>query len=84
MGIEHRNLNAIVVGLVCLAFFAGRAAFGATGVVNVLDHGAVGDGTTLNTGGPAEGDRRLLRRRAGRCWFPRASIAWGASSSRAM
>ena len=39
----------MIVGMVCLAFFAGRAAFGATGVVNVLDHGAVGDGTTLNT-----------------------------------
>ena len=48
-GIEHRALKEVIVRMVWLAFFAGRAAFGATGVVNVLDHGAVGDGTTLNT-----------------------------------
>ena len=48
-GIEHRALKEVIVQMVWLVFCAGRAAFGATGVVNVLDHGAVGDGTTLNT-----------------------------------
>lgn len=46
---EHRSRRAMIVGLVCLGFLAGRAAFGTTGAVRVLDHGAVGDGTTLNT-----------------------------------
>jgi polygalacturonase len=35
----------MAIGLACLGVLAGRAS----GVVNVLDHGAVGDGTTLNT-----------------------------------
>jgi hypothetical protein len=47
--IEHRTVAAVIVGMVWLAFFGERVAFGATGVVNVLDYGAVGDGITLNT-----------------------------------
>jgi hypothetical protein len=47
--IECRTLTAAVVVMVCLGFLAGRAACAATGVVNVLEHGAVADGTTLNT-----------------------------------
>jgi len=48
-GASYRTRRAVLVGMVCLGFFSGRAALGATGVVNVLDHGAVADGTTLNT-----------------------------------
>jgi hypothetical protein len=48
-GIKHRMLNEAIVAMVCLAFFGGRTACGGMGVVNILDHGAMGDGTTLNT-----------------------------------
>jgi len=36
-------------GIACLGIFAGQTALAAPGVVNVLDHGAVGDGAALNT-----------------------------------
>jgi hypothetical protein len=42
----HRIGCELVVGIAFLGLFIGQAA---AGVVNVLDHGAVGDGTTLNT-----------------------------------
>jgi len=48
-GIQHRTFKTAIGSMVCLAFFAGRAACGAAGVINVLNHGAVGDGITLNT-----------------------------------
>ena len=48
-GIEPHTLNAVIVPTICLAFFAGQTAWGATGVVNIIDHGALGDGTALNT-----------------------------------
>lgn len=45
-GNGHRLLRGLVVGMTWLACLGEQAA---TGVVNVLDHGATGDGTTLNT-----------------------------------
>lgn len=44
-----RNGCVLALGIVWLGFFAGQAAPAATGGINILDHGAVGDGTTLNT-----------------------------------
>jgi hypothetical protein len=35
--------------MACLGVFLGPAAWAAPGVVSILDHGAIGDGTTLNT-----------------------------------
>lgn len=46
---KRRILKAAVIGMVCWTFAGGQAAGGVTGAVNVLDCGAVGDGTTLNT-----------------------------------
>ncbi|OHB64106.1 MAG: hypothetical protein A2168_03530 [Planctomycetes bacterium RBG_13_50_24] len=37
----------LAFGIACLGLFAGQTA---AGVINVLDHGALGDGSTLNTG----------------------------------
>ena len=54
-GMKYRALAVTAIGVVCLRLFGGQMAWGAPGVVSVLDHGAVGDGTTLNTAGPAEG-----------------------------
>ena len=46
--IRHRN-GVLVLWIVCLGLFAGWAWPAGTGVINALDHGAVGDGATLNT-----------------------------------
>jgi len=48
-GIRCRFLSITIFGMICLGLFGGRRAAGAPGFINVLDHGAVADGTTLNT-----------------------------------
>ena len=48
----HRINSGFMVGLACLGLFAGQTVLAARGVVNVLDHGAVGDGAALNTTWP--------------------------------
>ncbi len=48
-GTEYRTLAVSVVGMVCLGLFGGQRTWGAPGVVNILDHGAVADAATLNT-----------------------------------
>jgi len=42
----HRISRELAVGIALFGLFIGQTA---AGIVNVLDHGAVGDGTTLNT-----------------------------------
>ncbi len=69
-GIKHRTLNEAIVAIVCLAFFAGRTAFGATGVVNVLDHGAVADGTALNTAALQKAIAACVQQKGGTVLIP--------------
>lgn len=42
----HQTFYTITLAMACLALFTAQ---GGAAIVNVLDHGAVGDGTTLNT-----------------------------------
>ena len=44
--VKHRIGCELAVGIAFLGLLIGQTA---AGVINVLDHGAVGDGTTLNT-----------------------------------
>jgi hypothetical protein len=46
---KHRIGCWLAVLIACLGFFAGRTTLAAAGIINVQEHGVVGDGTTLNT-----------------------------------
>jgi hypothetical protein len=46
---KHRIGCGLAVGIACLGLFAGQTTLARVGIINVLDHGAVGDGATLNT-----------------------------------
>jgi hypothetical protein len=48
-GMEYRIVRIMTTGMVCLGFLTTWAAGATPGVINVLDHGVIADGTTLNT-----------------------------------
>ena len=61
----HRINSGPSLGIVCLALFTVQTALAAAGVINVLDHGALGDGTTLNTAAFREAVAACVKQKGG-------------------
>ena len=47
--LRHWSNRALTVGLTCFGLLAGQTVLADKEVINVLDRGAVGDGTALNS-----------------------------------
>ena len=64
---KDRIICWLAFGIACLGLFAGQTA---AGIINVLDHGALGDASTLNTGAFQKAVTACVKQKGGTIFVP--------------